>query len=117
MTMMTKEQIEALEGGVRVKPGAAETLAKEMQMIVAADRWKGRSLDAAPPEKWHRLRPETRQFWIDTASRILSALSTPPDDVSGGVESRHAQRKPEGATGRAVHSPKALRSGPQDRPP
>jgi hypothetical protein len=54
--------------GVRV-----EVLAKEMQMIVAADRWKGRDLSAAPPEKWHRLRPETQQFWIDEAARILNA--------------------------------------------
>lgn len=57
-----------------LRPDAAEILAKEMQMIVAADRWKGRRLDATPPEKWHRLRPETQQFWIDTASRILAAL-------------------------------------------
>lgn len=51
-----------------------EVLAKELQMIVAADRWKGRDLSAAPPEKWHRLRPETRQFWIDEAARILRRL-------------------------------------------
>lgn len=51
-----------------------EVLAKELQMIVAADRWKGRDLSAAPPEKWHRLRPETQQFWIDTATRILKRL-------------------------------------------
>lgn len=61
-----------------VKPEQVEMLAKEMQAIVAADRWKGRSLDAAPPEKWHRLRPETQQFWIDTAARILSALKGTP---------------------------------------
>lgn len=60
--------------GVGVKPEAAETLAKEMQAIVAADRWKGRDLSAAPPEKWSHLRPETQQFWIDTATRILAAL-------------------------------------------
>lgn len=59
---------------VGVKPEAAETLAKEMQAIVAADRWKGRDLSAAPPEKWSHLRPETQQFWIDTATRILAAL-------------------------------------------
>ena len=57
-----------------LRPDAAEILAKEMQAIVAADRWKGRDLSAAPPEKWHRLRPETQQFWIDTATRILAAL-------------------------------------------
>lgn len=57
--------------GLRVK---AETLAKEIQAIVAADRWKGRALDAAPPEKWHRLRPETQQFWIDEATRIFRRL-------------------------------------------
>lgn len=57
--------------GLRVK---AEILAKEIQAIVAADRWKGRSLDAAPPEKWHRLRPETQQFWMDEAARILRRL-------------------------------------------
>lgn len=67
-----------------VKPHHAEILAKEMQAIVAADRWKGRDLrwkgrdlSAAPPEKWSHLRPETRQFWIDTAARILSALKDP----------------------------------------
>ena len=65
------EQKQAM-GGVRVK---AEILAKEIQMIVAADRWKGRDLSAAPPEKWHRLRPETQQFWIDEAARILAALT------------------------------------------
>lgn len=53
---------------------AAEILAKEMQAIVAADRWKGRDLSAAPPEKWSHLRAETQQFWIDTASRILAAI-------------------------------------------
>lgn len=61
-----------------VKPEHAEMLAKEMQAIVAADRWKGRDLSAAPPEKWSHLRPETRQFWIDTAARILSALKGTP---------------------------------------
>jgi len=66
---MTSEDLAAR--GLRVK---AEMLAKEMQMIVAADRWKGRALDAAPPEKWHRLRPETQQFWIDEATRILKRL-------------------------------------------
>lgn len=61
---------------------AAEMLAKEMQAIVAADRWKGRDLSAAPPEKWSHLRPETRQFWIDTAARILAALpAAPAEDV------------------------------------
>ena len=58
-----------------LRPDAAEILAKEMQMIVAADRWKGRDLHSAPPEKWHKLRPETQQFWTDTATRILAALS------------------------------------------
>ena len=68
-------RVEALEGcGVRLADSAAEKLAKEMQIIVAADRWKGSSLDATPPEKWHRLRPETQRFWIDTAARILAAL-------------------------------------------
>ena len=57
-----------------LRDDAAELLAKEIQMIVAADRWKGRDLSAAPPEKWHRLRPETQQFWIDEAARILAAL-------------------------------------------
>lgn len=66
---LTREGLAAR--GLRVK---AETLAKEIQAIVAADRWKGRAIDAAPPEKWHRLRPETQQFWIDTATRILAAL-------------------------------------------
>ncbi len=59
---------------VGVKPDAAEILAKEMQAIVAVDRWKGRDLSAAPPEKWHHLRAETRKFWIDTAARILAAI-------------------------------------------
>jgi hypothetical protein len=63
---------------VTVKPDTAETLAKEMQAIVAADRWKGRDLSAAPPEKWNHLRTETRQFWIDTATRILSAIDVQP---------------------------------------
>ena len=58
-----------------LRPDAAEILAKEMQMIVAADRWKGRDLHSAPPEKWHKLRPETQQFWTDTATRILAALT------------------------------------------
>ncbi len=53
---------------------AAEILAKEMQAIVAADRWKGHNLSAEPPEKWSHLRAETQQFWIDTASRILAAI-------------------------------------------
>ena len=57
-----------------LRPDAAEILAKEMQMIVAADRWKGRDLHSAPPEKWHKLRPETQQFWIDEATRILKRL-------------------------------------------
>lgn len=61
-----------------LRPDAAEILAKEMQAIVAADRWKGRDLSASPPEKWHRLRPETQQFWIDTATRILTALEKTP---------------------------------------
>lgn len=61
-----------------LRPDAAEILAKEMQAIVAADRWKGRDLFASPPEKWHRLRPETQQFWIDTATRILTALEKTP---------------------------------------
>ena len=64
----------------------AETLAKEIQMIVAADRWKGRDLNAAPPEKWHRLRPETQQFWIDEASRILAALPPADDAVEALVK-------------------------------
>lgn len=66
---------------------AAEMLAKEMQAIVAADRWKGRDLSAAPPEKWSHLRPETQQFWIDTASRILAALpaAEPAEDVRAGA--------------------------------
>ena len=59
----------------------AEMLAKEIQMIVAAERWKGRNLSATPPEKWHRLRPETQQLWIDEASRILAALPPAPDAV------------------------------------
>lgn len=71
---------------VTVKPDAAETLAKEMQAIVAADRWKGRDLSAAPPEKWSHLRPETRQLWIDTAARILAAIDVHPDP-------RDAQRR------------------------
>ena len=62
-----------------IRPDAAEILAKEMQMIVAADRWKGRDLHSAPPEKWHRLRPETQQFWIDEATRILAALEMQDD--------------------------------------
>ena len=53
---------------------AAEILGRELQSIVAADRWKGRSLEAEPPEKWHRLRPETRQFWVDEARRILNRI-------------------------------------------
>lgn len=61
---------------------AAEILAKEMQMIVAADRWKGRDLHSAPPEKWHKLRPETQQFWIDTATRILAALEATPEALA-----------------------------------
>ncbi len=61
-----------------VKPHHAESLAKEMQAIVAADRWKGRAMSAAPPEKWSHLRPETQQFWIDTAARILSAPKGTP---------------------------------------
>ena len=65
---------------------AAEMLAKEMQAIVAADRWKGRDLSAAPPEKWSHLRPETQQFWIDTAARILAALpAAPAEDVRAGA--------------------------------
>jgi len=64
---------------VVVKPDAAEILAKEMQAIVAVDRWKGRDLSAAPPEKWHHLRAETRKFWIDTAARILAAINVQPD--------------------------------------
>lgn len=55
---------------------AAEILGREMQAIVAADRWKGRSLDAEPPEKWHRLRPETQKFWIDEARRILDRIES-----------------------------------------
>lgn len=61
-----------------MRPDAAEILAKEMQAIVAADRWKARDLHSAPPEKWHKLRPETQQFWIDTATRILAALGATP---------------------------------------
>jgi hypothetical protein len=61
--------------GLRVKDDAAILLAKEMQMIVAADRWKGRDRSAEPPEKWHRLRPETQQFWVDEASRILARIA------------------------------------------
>ncbi len=56
---------------------AALILAKEMQAIVAADRWKGRDLSTEPPEKWSHLRPETQQFWIDTATRILANLKGP----------------------------------------
>lgn len=56
-------------------PQGAEILAKEMQAIVAADRWKGRDLSAVPPEKWSHLRPETQQFWIDTAMRILTLIA------------------------------------------
>ncbi len=56
-------------------PQGAEILAKEMQAIVAADRWKGRDLSAVPPEKWSHLRPETQQFWIDTARRILTLIA------------------------------------------
>ena len=70
MTAITQEAMAAR--GMR--PDAAERLAREIQMIVAADRWKGRDLHYTPPEKWHRLRPETKQFWIDEASRILAAL-------------------------------------------
>lgn len=70
--------------GVGVKPDAAEMLAKEIQAIVAADRWKGRDLNYAPPEKWNHLRPETQQFWIDTATRILSALA--PTDAAQARE-------------------------------
>lgn len=65
-----------------LRPDAAEILAKEMQMIVAADRWKGRDLHSAPPEKWHKLRPETQQFWIDTATRILAALEATPEALA-----------------------------------
>lgn len=60
-----------------VTQDAALILAKEMQMFVAADRWKGRDLSATPPEKWHRLRSEVQQFWIDEATRILAALAQP----------------------------------------
>lgn len=67
--MMDADDLE--RKGMRAK---VELLAKEIQMIVAADRWKGRDLSAAPPEKWHRLRPETQQFWIDEATRICAAL-------------------------------------------
>jgi hypothetical protein len=66
-----------------VKPEATLLLAKEMQMVVAADRWKGRDLSAAPPEKWHRLRPETQQFWIDLASGILARLTQPATETNG----------------------------------
>jgi hypothetical protein len=76
---MTPEQL--AEKGLRVKPEAALLLAKEMQMIVAADRWKGRDMNATPPEKWHRLRPETQQFWVDEASRILARIAAMIEDV------------------------------------
>jgi hypothetical protein len=69
-----------------LRPDAAEILAKEMQMIVAADRWKGRDLHSAPPEKWHKLRPETQQFWIDTATRILAALEATPEALAASPE-------------------------------
>lgn len=81
LEMQTEREVDherQLAEAREVKPEHAETLAKEMQMIVAADRWKGRDLSAAPPEKWSHLRPETRQFWIDTAARILSALKGTP---------------------------------------
>jgi hypothetical protein len=81
----------------------AETLAKEIQMIVAADRWKGRDLNAAPPEKWHRLRPETQQFWIDEASRILAALPPADDAVEALVKAAEAWEAFKAASTRVDH--------------
>lgn len=78
---------------------AAEILAKEMQAIVAADRWKGRDLSAAPPEKWSHLRAETQQFWIDTASRILATIQ--PADLVQAKDAEIAKLSAELATLRA----------------
>jgi hypothetical protein len=53
----------------------AEWLAKWAHGFVMADRWKGRKLDALPPDEWHKLREETRQFWRDEATKALRALA------------------------------------------
>lgn len=52
-----------------------EWLAKWAHGFVMADRWKGRRLDALPPDEWHKLREETRQFWRDEAAKALRALA------------------------------------------
>ena len=61
----------------------AEILGRDLHAIVAADRWKGRSLTAEPPEKWHRLRPETRKFWTDEARRILDRIEAETGGENG----------------------------------
>ena len=54
---------------------APELLARWAHGLVAADRWKGRRIDAAPPETWENLREETRQFWRDEAAKVLAQIA------------------------------------------
>ena len=54
---------------------AVEAVARWMQAIVAADRWKGRDLSAELPQKWAHLRPETQRFWADEATALLDQIT------------------------------------------
>lgn len=67
---------QAIPGGAAMTPerlaaaGRTEKLARWAYTFTMAERWT----TTRAPVAWDDLRPESRQFWLDEAARILAAL-------------------------------------------
>jgi len=61
----------------------ADRLAGWAYQFIRAERWKSGPNN---PDAWEKLRPENRQFWLDEATRFLSARPTAPDTRVVSVE-------------------------------